>query len=167
MQDGGAIDLKDTIVANNPSEETAFLSALFSLGNNLDGDGTCNLAPGLGDLVSTDPRLGPLADNGGPTETHALLAGSPAIDAGSDDCPPPATDQRGVARPDGAACDIGAFEWTIIKVAKVKSTPTPAPNLGAILGPILAADSRRPTNEPAASIRPPNTGNAGLVDLER
>ena len=60
--------------------------------------------------------LGPLQDNGGPTFTHALLAGSPAIDArnpaapgsGGNACE--ATDQRGVARPQGAACDIGAFE---------------------------------------------------------
>ena len=68
------------------------------------------------------PLLGPLADNGGPTETHALLAGSPAIDAGLEVCTDPeglaalTTDQRGVARPmdgDGegtAACDIGAYE---------------------------------------------------------
>src|SRR3970282_626777 len=61
-------------------------------------------------LNSTPAGLGPLANNGGPPQTHALLAGSPAIDAGSPDCPPPATDQRGVARPQGPACDIGAYE---------------------------------------------------------
>jgi CSLREA domain-containing protein len=56
-----------------------------------------------------DPLLGPLADNGGPTRTHALLPGSPAIDAASTpDCP--TTDQRGVLRPQGAACDIGSYE---------------------------------------------------------
>ncbi|MCB0133230.1 MAG: hypothetical protein KDD78_20345, partial [Caldilineaceae bacterium] len=50
-----------------------------------------------------------LADNGGPTMTHALTADSPALDAArADACP--ATDQRGVARPQGAACDAGAFE---------------------------------------------------------
>jgi hypothetical protein len=52
--------------------------------------------------------LGDLADNGGPTKTHALLAGSPAIDKG--DPFGATTDQRGVARPQGAASDIGAFE---------------------------------------------------------
>ena len=63
-----------------------------------------------------DPLLGPLQDNGGPTETHALLTGSPAIDACTTDCPPPATDQRGQPRPadgdiDGTYfCDVGAYE---------------------------------------------------------
>ena len=60
-----------------------------------------------GNIVGSDPVLGPLADNGGPTFTHALLAGSPAIDAG-DTLEP--TDQRGEARPFGLADDIGAFE---------------------------------------------------------
>ncbi len=78
-----------------------------SNGHNLSDDTTCFAAAGT-DLVVADAMLGPLQDNGGPTETHALLAGSPAIDAGSPDCPPPTTDQRGVARPQGAACDIGA-----------------------------------------------------------
>ena len=45
------------------------------------------------------------------SDTHGLLPGSTAIDAGSVDCSPPATDQRGVARPQGAACDIGAVEF--------------------------------------------------------
>ena len=59
-----------------------------------------------------------LADNGGPTLTHALLSGSNAIDDGINSCPdhngaPLATDQRGVARPQGNACDIGAFELVL------------------------------------------------------
>jgi hypothetical protein len=57
-----------------------------------------------------DPKLGPLADNGGPTLTMALLSGSPAIDAG-DTSAAPATDQRGFPRPAGLAADIGAFEY--------------------------------------------------------
>jgi hypothetical protein len=63
----------------------------------------------VGDQPSTDPLVGPLADNGGPTLTHALLEGSPAIDAG-DDSVCPAVDQRGIARPQGAACDVGSYE---------------------------------------------------------
>ena len=65
------------------------------------------------DLVNTNPSLGPLQDNGGPTFTHALLEGSPAIDAGSCtdvDGNTVHTDQRGMPRPQGANCDIGAFE---------------------------------------------------------
>ena len=61
-------------------------------------------------IIAEDPHLGPLADNGGFTMTHALGTGSSAIDAGDlDFCP--ATDQRGVARPIGSGCDIGAYEY--------------------------------------------------------
>jgi hypothetical protein len=56
-----------------------------------------------------DPLLGPLGNYGGPTPTMALLPDSPALDAG-DDLVAPAADQRGVTRPQGGACDIGAFE---------------------------------------------------------
>ena len=62
--------------------------------------------------IFTNPLLGLLADNGGLTLTHALLAGSPAIDTGNSDlaiCP--TTDQRGYTRPIGAGCDIGAYEY--------------------------------------------------------
>ena len=59
--------------------------------------------------AAIDPRLGPLALNGGPTRTRALLPGSPAIDAASSSgCPQ--RDQRGIARPQGPACDIGSYE---------------------------------------------------------
>jgi beta-glucanase (GH16 family) len=81
---------------------------LASGGYNLVSDASCNLT-GAGDRAGLDPQLGGLADNGGPTLTHALLPTSPAIDAAHPaTCPP--TDQRGLARPQGAACDIGAFE---------------------------------------------------------
>jgi hypothetical protein len=88
---------------------------VFSAGNNVSDDGTCGFP--------ADPRLGPLASNGGPTQTHAFLPGSPAIDnvtsaiiAGrsigcKDEFGSPLTvDQRGVPRPLGAACDTGAVE---------------------------------------------------------
>jgi hypothetical protein len=78
-----------------------------SLGFNLDAGGTCGLAA-LGDRTG-DPLLEPLAARGGETDTRALAPGSAAVDAGGA-CPPPATDQRGVPRPQGAACDAGAFE---------------------------------------------------------
>lgn len=82
------------------------------LGHNLDQDGKCGLtSDGTGDVIGPDPYLdlAPIADNGGPVQTEALLAGSPAIDAG-DDGACPKVDARGVARPQGTQCDIGAFE---------------------------------------------------------
>ena len=67
--------------------------------------------PTISDQVNTDARLGPLVDNGGPTYTHALLIGSPAIDRGLDlSAQGMVTDQRGRLRPDGGGYDIGAYE---------------------------------------------------------
>jgi hypothetical protein len=81
---------------------------LTSNGHNLDQNDTCGFTA-AGDQTNVAPLIGPLADNGGPTPTHALLDNSPAIDAGNNaNCP--ATDQRGVARPVGDICDIGAYE---------------------------------------------------------
>ena len=111
---GSAATLKNTIVANNSGGNCQ--QPQTSAGHNLSSDSTCGFTA-IGDLQNTNPLLGPLADNGGPTFTHALLASSPAIDAVPVvDCTdtggsPIATDQRGVARPQGAACDIGAFEF--------------------------------------------------------
>ncbi len=79
-----------------------------SLGHNIFSDRP-DLATNSTDLVDTDPMLGPLSNNGGPTMTQALLATSPAINAGVA-IPGVSADQRGVYRPQGAAPDIGAFE---------------------------------------------------------
>jgi beta-glucanase (GH16 family) len=81
-------------------------ATITSGGSNVISDSSCS--PIGSDLSNTDALLGLLADNGGPTLTHALLSGSPAIDAGNP-AACPATDQRGVAR--DAACDVGAFEF--------------------------------------------------------
>jgi len=111
--------LTNTIVADNGEYGHLWNcdgSSFTSLGYNLADDTSCGFTEPT-DLIVADAMLGPLQDNGGPTETHALLPGSPAIDAGSPDCPPPDTDQRGVVRPQGAACDIGAFELEIETIA--------------------------------------------------
>jgi hypothetical protein len=121
----GLSDVRNTIIAGNsvdPGGSGPDLSGNFtSNGHNLIGNDSGSTGfTAKGDQVGTannliDPRLGALADNGGPTRTHALLAGSPAIDHG-DNSAAPATDQRGVARPrdgDGNGSrivDIGAFE---------------------------------------------------------
>jgi hypothetical protein len=83
-------------------------ATITSGGGNIDNDGSCPLTAD-GDQPFTDALLGPLAANGGPTETHLPAAGSPAID-GAQSGPCPAVDQRGVARPVGGGCDIGSVE---------------------------------------------------------
>jgi hypothetical protein len=100
--------LVGTIVAN--SEGSDCIGTFASRGSNLieNPDG-CDLAPGsLSDVLNVDPAVGPLVDNGGPTKTHALLPGSPAIGAvnGGRLCRQP--DQRGERRP--RPCAIGAYE---------------------------------------------------------
>jgi CSLREA domain-containing protein len=116
--------LMNSIISNNiavnPIAGDCEPGGVISLGYNIDSDGTCALTEPT-DLPNTDPVLGILADNGGPTKTHALLEGSPAIDAGGENCTdakgqPLLIDQRGDRRPvdgnrDGTvACDIGAYE---------------------------------------------------------
>ena len=78
------------------------------LGHNLENGTSCGFVL-TNDIQSTDPLLGALANNGGSTQTEALDPSSAAVDAG-DDAACPALDQRGTSRPQGAHCDIGAFE---------------------------------------------------------
>jgi CSLREA domain-containing protein len=105
--------LLNTIIAENTSTRggddcNVEDNVIRSEGHNLDGDGSCFLTS-TGDLPKHDPLVGPLAFNGGPTETQALLSGSPAIGAGATQgCPP--YDQRGVPRPHDT-CDIGAYQY--------------------------------------------------------
>jgi hypothetical protein len=107
IKNNGPATLQNTIVANSPAGGNCD-GRITDSGGNLSGDATCAFTV-ASSRSSVDPLLGPLANNGGPTQTHALLPGSPAMDAAVN-CPPPATDQRGVARPQGSACDSGAFE---------------------------------------------------------
>lgn len=110
---GSDIELTSTIIAGNTANQGSdCFGNLTSQEHNLIGnDSSCNFSRASGDLVNIDPKLGPLQDSGGPTFTHSLLPGSPAIDAG-DSTRCPATDQRGVSRPQGRGCDIGAVEGT-------------------------------------------------------
>ena len=104
---GSIVSITNSIVANNLSGSNCF-GAVVDGGYNLSSDGSCHFSAG-GSLNNVDPILGPLADYGGLTPTIALLAGSPALDAaGVASCLP--LDQRGIARPFGSGCDIGAFE---------------------------------------------------------
>jgi hypothetical protein len=106
----GPIDLNSSLIALNPSGNDCATTGgtITSLDYNLDSDNTCNLVQ-INDWPGNAPNVGPLQNNGGWTQTHALLAGSLALDHGNNNtCP--AADQRGFPRPIGASCDIGAYE---------------------------------------------------------
>jgi len=116
----GSATLQNSIVANNDARGLPWncYGTITSKGYNLGSDGTCRFN-NTGDLNNTDPKLGPLQNNGGPTQTQALLDGSPAIDAGNlSGCTDGKghllkTDQRGKPRPDKedtGGCDMGAYE---------------------------------------------------------
>lgn len=98
------------IAASAPGPNCAGAPPHESAGHNLDTGVSCAFAKPT-DLTAADPQLAPLAANGGPTPTQVPADGSPAINHGgtrANGCP--ATDQRGVPRPQGPACDIGAVE---------------------------------------------------------
>ncbi len=131
--DGSSGSIRNSIIAGNHEFRGSVdfytgATSLISQGHNLIGDNSgCNIAPATGDLFGTqsspvNPLLGPLQNNGGPTQTHALLTNSPAIDTANsatpdgtgNSCLP--NDQRGANRPEDGngdstvRCDIGAFE---------------------------------------------------------
>jgi predicted outer membrane repeat protein len=142
----GAAQVQNSIIAGNydtPGNAGAGINnpdcmgTFSSQGHNLIGrnDGCSGFANGVnGDIVGSgaspiNPHLGPLAKNGGSTQNHMLLPGSPAIDAGNP-LPPggggftcAGTDQRGVARPQGATCDIGAVERQVGEVTPLVYLP--------------------------------------------
>ena len=108
---GGTMDYTNTILANSPFGNDCFNSGTLGINtNNLVESNSVSPNDCGTPALTSDPKLSSLGENGGPTQTLALLIGSPAIDTGNDaNCP--ATDQRGVARSYGSQCDIGAFEY--------------------------------------------------------
>jgi hypothetical protein len=150
----GKVTLQNTIVAGNSGSRDCYITTsnhsgtVTSLGYNLIGksDG-CGFSPITGDQVGTiaqpiDARLGTLQDHGGTTQTQALYSDSPALNAGNPAAPGSsgaaclATDQRGVARPQGSACDIGAYEGSIAgvrSITRADPNPTNASNLDFIV----------------------------------
>lgn len=104
-----SIIAKNTATSSGPDVNGTFTS----LGNNLVGNPLGGTGFGASDLLNLDPLVGPLANNGGFTLTHALLAGSPALDAAAA-ATSPTFDQRGLSRPQGTAPDIGAFELFVL-----------------------------------------------------
>ena len=112
--------LKNNLISGNTPSETN--GTVTSIGHNLFG-ASAGITGGLqaSDLRDVAAPLGLLQDNGGPTKTHALLAGNPARDS-ADSNGAPTTDQRGIARPPGGAPDIGAYESSVLEIA-VDGTP--------------------------------------------
>jgi CSLREA domain-containing protein/uncharacterized repeat protein (TIGR01451 family) len=156
-----ALNVKNTIVAGNtgpagPSD--CAVVAMVSSDHNISGDASCMFGDG-GSKQSTDPLLGGLANNGGETDTLALQAGSPAIDAATNDgCP--ATDQRGVSRPQGSACDVGAFELVPAPPAaasadlRLKIKPKPKrPTVGGKLAFLVTVRNAGPSAAPGTIVK--------------
>jgi hypothetical protein len=135
---GGAIfnaaqaTVGDAVLNAGTSGGTIFNNGgtVTSIGYNLASDDGGGVLTGPGDQINTDPMLGPLQDNGGPTFTHALLPGSPAINAGDPNfTPPPFFDQRGPRyhRVFNGRIDVGSFEVQPSPVPTPRPRPTPPP----------------------------------------
>src|SRR5262249_7744885 len=142
---GGTIQIDDTVLNAGAFGGTLFNNSgtITSLGYNLASDNGGGFLTAAGDQINTHPMLGPLPDTGGPTFTHALLPGSPAIDAGDPNfdpnafAPPLSDDQRGssFARVVNGRVDIGAFEVQAPPSADLSITKAAAPN------PVTVGDS--------------------------
>jgi hypothetical protein len=149
--------LGSTILNAGESGGTIFNDGgeVTSLGYNLASDAGGGVLTGPGDQINTDPTLGPLQDNGGPTFTHELLPGSPAINAGDPSfTPPPFFDQRGLGfdRVGNGRIDIGSFEVQShgpIPTPTATPTPTPTPTATPRVTPRPSPTPRlRPTPAP-------------------
>jgi hypothetical protein len=140
----GVLTIDNTVLKVGPSGHSIVnFGTVTSLGYNLSSDDGGGYLNGPGDQINIDPMLGPLQDNGGPTFTHELLPGSPAIDAGDPNfAPPPYYDQRGPGfdRVRGVRIDVGSFE--------VQNPPPPSPTPTATSTP-RPAPTPRPRPSPA------------------
>ena len=125
-----AMEIGNTILDGNTGANID--GTATSLGYNISSDDGGGNLTGPGDQINTAPLIGPLQDNGGPTLTHALLPGSPAINAGDPNfTPPPFSDQGGSpsVRVFNGRIDIGAFEVQPLHhiTPEPRSRPTPVP----------------------------------------
>jgi CSLREA domain-containing protein len=149
---GKGMSLQNTILADANAKNCGW--PITSLGHNIYDDGSCTM---VASDLKADPLLDTLANNGGPTRTMALLAGSPAVDAATN-CP--ALDQRGTSRPidgnqDGqAVCDIGAFEAPAGTNQAPDPTPTPDPTIAPTDAP-TGVPTDQPTGAPTDAPTPP------------
>lgn len=128
----GDLEMRNSVIAGSQSQDcdAGNVTSISANNNNFIGDGSC--AGGAVNLLTGDPMLGPLQNNGGPTLSHAPMPGSPLTDAG-DNGSCPIADQTGMPRPvdgDGdsvADCDIGSVEF--VDVFPPIATLTPVPNV--------------------------------------
>lgn len=130
--EGGIVTITNSLIVNQQSgaacrglsSQTDFQSG----GSNIVGDGTCELTDPTDQQGVTDSRISEtLEDNGGPTLTHSLLPGSPAINGVAGDCPSE-TDQRGSTRIQDGKCDVGAYEVVPLDVSVSATGPDTVPS---------------------------------------
>lgn len=133
----GTVTYKNTLFGTNTPGSCNQSSVFNPQGINIDTDGTCQATM----VLPNNLQLMPLADNGGPTKTHALDSGSMAIDATADCLP---VDQRGVHRPQGGDCDVGAYEYDGAFM-KPTSTITVMPESVIFLTPTSTSTPLTPT----------------------
>ena len=166
-----ALGLYNTIFANNAGGDCIRDNYSFVANNNLiedTGANACSVTDGVyGNIVGRSPDLGPLTDYGAPgRQVFPLLPGSLAIDAGtSTGCP--ATDQRGVSRPQGAGCDIGAYEMGYnLTLSKQVDNPAPLPGQTVTFTLIVANTDLTVTNGLISDTLPAGLNFVGPVTLE-
>jgi len=168
IRDGGALyltsslELGNTILKAGTSGANIFNNggSLITHGYNVCSDDGSGLLNGPGDQINTDPMLGPLQNNGGPTLTHALLPGSPAIDTGDPDfTPPPFFDQRGpgFVRVFNGRIDVGSFEVQ----------PTPTPTATATATPMATATPTPTVTATATATATSSTGTTATSITSR
>lgn len=109
--DIGELNMTNVLSADNIGGDCVQRATLATNITNMIEDGGCSAQ------YTGDPILGPLTNNGGPTETHALALGSLAVDSASTTTPLTSEDQRGVSRPQIGAADIGAYELSLVPLA--------------------------------------------------
>jgi hypothetical protein len=138
----GTVQLGDTILNSGGNIFVLGSGTVTSHGYNVCSDNGSGFLNGPGDQINTDPVLGPLQNNGGPTFTHALLPGSPAIDAGDPNfTPPPFYDQRGpdFLRVRNGRIDVGTFEVQAGAIPTPTATPTATATFTATITPTATA----------------------------
>jgi len=152
MSGPDTIEIRNSIIASNPGGDCSYPASSTIRWENLDSDGSC-----FGFTITDNPALDPLANNGGPTLTHALAPSSPARDAAAGDCP--STDQRGEPRPHGSACDLGAYEFT-------GGSPPPDPTVipSSVMGYVFIDTNGNGVRDPSETTTGVTGAHLSLMD---